>query len=350
MRPLLDDESGDPSAVTRDYLLDLDRARRAAAHGLGRQDHHLPQARRGGRPTCSPAPLGSAARRLDARRAPARRRPERPGSARRSGPTPTSCASCRRWRCAIPTWPAPLLHRLARGLRRARRAAARRRRRSAPRSRPACTRPSCATCTTTNGRAAPTTCSGGAASSACTSAPAERAAVADWCAAHWPDAPARRGDGDGAGMELTLERIEQRVGAADHLYPLDLTLVPRAVTVLLGATQAGKTTLMRVMAGLDAPSAGPRARRRRGRDRRAGARAQRRDGLPAVHQLPVDDGGRQHRLAAAAARREERRRARAGARRQAAHRALPRRGCRPSSRAASSSASRWRARWPRTRR
>ena len=39
-------------------------------------------------------------------------------------------------------------------------------------------------------------------------------------------------------------------------YPLDLTLVPRAVTVLLGATQAGKTTLMRVMAGLDEPSAG----------------------------------------------------------------------------------------------
>jgi glycerol transport system ATP-binding protein len=57
-------------------------------------------------------------------------------------------------------------------------------------------------------------------------------------------------------MELTLERIEQRVGAATHLYPLDLTLVPRAVTVLLGATQAGKTTLMRVMAGLDKPSAG----------------------------------------------------------------------------------------------
>ena len=100
-------------------------------------------------------------------------------------------------------------------------------------------------------------------------------------------------------MELRLERIEQRVGAQTHLYPLDLTLVPRAVTVLLGATQAGKTTLMRVMAGLDAPSAGPRAGRRPRRDRRAGARAQRGDGLPAVHQLPVDDGGRQHRLAAA---------------------------------------------------
>jgi glycerol transport system ATP-binding protein len=57
-------------------------------------------------------------------------------------------------------------------------------------------------------------------------------------------------------MDLMLERIEQRVGAHTHLYPLDLTLIPRAVTVLLGATQAGKTTLMRVMAGLDTPAKG----------------------------------------------------------------------------------------------
>jgi glycerol transport system ATP-binding protein len=57
-------------------------------------------------------------------------------------------------------------------------------------------------------------------------------------------------------MELMLERIEQQVGPQTWLYPLDLTLVPRAVTVLLGATQSGKTTLMRVMAGLDAPSKG----------------------------------------------------------------------------------------------
>ena len=63
---------------------------------------------------------------------------------------------------------------------------------------------------------------------------------------------AARGDG----MHLTLERIEQRIGAQTHLYPLDLTLRPLTVTVLLGATQAGKTTLMRVMAGLDAPSRG----------------------------------------------------------------------------------------------
>jgi len=57
-------------------------------------------------------------------------------------------------------------------------------------------------------------------------------------------------------MQLVLERVEQRVGVQVHLYPLDLALVSRSVTVLLGATQAGKTTLMRVMAGLDAPTKG----------------------------------------------------------------------------------------------
>jgi len=57
-------------------------------------------------------------------------------------------------------------------------------------------------------------------------------------------------------MKLTLAGINHRVGAATHLYPLDLTLQPNTVTVLLGATQAGKTTLMRLMAGLDVPSHG----------------------------------------------------------------------------------------------
>ena len=57
-------------------------------------------------------------------------------------------------------------------------------------------------------------------------------------------------------MQLTLAGIEHQVGAQSWLYPLDLELVPQAVTVLLGATQAGKTTLMRLMAGLDKPSRG----------------------------------------------------------------------------------------------
>ena len=57
-------------------------------------------------------------------------------------------------------------------------------------------------------------------------------------------------------MELVLERISKKVGAQTWLYDMDLALHSNAVTVLLGATQAGKTSLMRIMAGLDAPSSG----------------------------------------------------------------------------------------------
>jgi glycerol transport system ATP-binding protein len=57
-------------------------------------------------------------------------------------------------------------------------------------------------------------------------------------------------------MTLKLDQISQAVGGQMHIYPLSLALVPNAVTVLLGATQAGKTSLMRLMAGLDTPSQG----------------------------------------------------------------------------------------------
>jgi glycerol transport system ATP-binding protein len=57
-------------------------------------------------------------------------------------------------------------------------------------------------------------------------------------------------------VKLKLEQVDKQVGASPHLYPMDLALQPNAVTVLLGATQAGKTTLMRLMAGLDRPSHG----------------------------------------------------------------------------------------------
>ncbi len=57
-------------------------------------------------------------------------------------------------------------------------------------------------------------------------------------------------------MILELEQISKTVGAETHLYPLSLKLTPGGVNVLLGPTQAGKTSLMRVMAGLDRPSSG----------------------------------------------------------------------------------------------
>jgi len=57
-------------------------------------------------------------------------------------------------------------------------------------------------------------------------------------------------------MTLKLDNISQTVAGQVHVYPVDMALVPNAVTVLLGATQAGKTSLMRLMAGLDLPSTG----------------------------------------------------------------------------------------------
>ena len=57
-------------------------------------------------------------------------------------------------------------------------------------------------------------------------------------------------------MQLSLEGVSKKVGPQTWLY--DMSLAPRSanVTVLLGATQAGKTSLMRIMAGLDVPSSG----------------------------------------------------------------------------------------------
>jgi glycerol transport system ATP-binding protein len=57
-------------------------------------------------------------------------------------------------------------------------------------------------------------------------------------------------------MQLTLEKISKKVGPQAWLYDMDLAPRSGAVTVLLGATQAGKTSLMRIMAGLDVPTAG----------------------------------------------------------------------------------------------
>jgi glycerol transport system ATP-binding protein len=57
-------------------------------------------------------------------------------------------------------------------------------------------------------------------------------------------------------MQLALHGISKKVGPEVWLYDLDLTLRQGEVTVMLGATRAGKTSLMRIMAGLDTPSKG----------------------------------------------------------------------------------------------
>ena len=57
-------------------------------------------------------------------------------------------------------------------------------------------------------------------------------------------------------MSLELKGVAKVVGGRVHVHPTDLTLRRGTMNVLLGPTQAGKTTLMRLMAGLDQPTAG----------------------------------------------------------------------------------------------
>ncbi len=56
-------------------------------------------------------------------------------------------------------------------------------------------------------------------------------------------------------MDLWLKNITKRVAGDTHLYDIDLSLEP-GLTVLIGHTLSGKTSLMRLMAGLDRPTAG----------------------------------------------------------------------------------------------
>lgn len=57
-------------------------------------------------------------------------------------------------------------------------------------------------------------------------------------------------------MSLELKNISKTVEGRAHIYPTDLTLQSGSMNVLLGPTSAGKTTLMRLMAGLDKPTEG----------------------------------------------------------------------------------------------
>ena len=57
-------------------------------------------------------------------------------------------------------------------------------------------------------------------------------------------------------MTLTLDGVSKVVGGRTHIHPTDLTLEKGTMNVLLGPTLSGKTSLMRLMAGLDTPTGG----------------------------------------------------------------------------------------------
>jgi glycerol transport system ATP-binding protein len=57
-------------------------------------------------------------------------------------------------------------------------------------------------------------------------------------------------------MTLVLDHVGLTVGAETVIDDVNLTLVNGSLNILLGPTLAGKTTLMRLMAGLDRPTSG----------------------------------------------------------------------------------------------
>jgi glycerol transport system ATP-binding protein len=57
-------------------------------------------------------------------------------------------------------------------------------------------------------------------------------------------------------MSLILENVSKSVDGRAHIHPTNLELEKGTMNVLLGPTSSGKTSLMRLMAGLDVPNQG----------------------------------------------------------------------------------------------
>jgi glycerol transport system ATP-binding protein len=57
-------------------------------------------------------------------------------------------------------------------------------------------------------------------------------------------------------MALELKKLTKRVGAETFIYETDLVLAEQGFNILLGTTLAGKTTLMKLMAGIEKPTSG----------------------------------------------------------------------------------------------
>ena len=61
---------------------------------------------------------------------------------------------------------------------------------------------------------------------------------------------------DGSAGMLELKEVSRRINGVDHLAGISMRIESGVMNVLLGPARAGKTSLMRAMAGLDRPGSG----------------------------------------------------------------------------------------------
>ena len=57
-------------------------------------------------------------------------------------------------------------------------------------------------------------------------------------------------------MTVTVENVTKVVRGSMHVRDVSLSLAPGTINILLGPTLSGKTSIMRLLAGLDAPTSG----------------------------------------------------------------------------------------------
>src|ERR1700676_4023964 len=61
---------------------------------------------------------------------------------------------------------------------------------------------------------------------------------------------------EGGAVTITAENVTKLVRDSVHVRDVSFSLAPGTINILLGPTLSGKTSIMRLLAGLDAPTSG----------------------------------------------------------------------------------------------
>ena len=96
--------------------------------------------------------------------------------------------------------------------------------------------------------------------------------------------------------DIDIKNVAKSFGAFKALHSIDLTIADQEFMVLLGASGCGKTTLLRIIAGLETATQGEVWIGGRARRPPAAARARHRHGVPELRRVPAPDRVRKHRL------------------------------------------------------